>query len=103
MLILFLSIPHYFNASASSDGDGSKANPYKYYKSGRIDYGSTAYFADGIYYIDETDSIYSSSTYNTTFIGQCMEKTILGASLLIICIFVGIIIGSLIQKTHKDR
>ena len=36
-------------------------------------------------------------------VAVCMEKTILGASLLIICICVGIIIGSLIQKTHKDR
>ncbi len=71
----------YFNASASSDGDGSKTNPYKYYKSGRIDYGSTAYFADGIYYINETDSIYSSSTYKTTFIGQSMEKTIFASKL----------------------
>ncbi|WP_298524773.1 hypothetical protein, partial [uncultured Methanobrevibacter sp.] len=30
----------YFNASASIDGDGSKANPYKYYKSDRIGYGT---------------------------------------------------------------
>ena len=71
----------YFDASADSDGDGSQSNPYKYYKSDRINYGDTAYFADGIYDINETDSIYSSSTYKTTFIGQSVENTILRSKL----------------------
>lgn len=72
----------YFDASASSDGDGSKSNPYKYYKSDRINYGDTVYFADGTYDITEANSIYSSSTYKTTFIGQSVEKTILKSNLI---------------------
>ncbi|WP_295610013.1 Ig-like domain repeat protein [uncultured Methanobrevibacter sp.] len=71
----------YFDASASNDGDGSKSNPYKYYKSDRINYGDTVYFADGVYDITEPESIYSSSTYKTTFIGQSVEKTILRSNL----------------------
>lgn len=71
----------YFDASASSDGDGSKSNPYKYYKSDRINFGSTAYFADGVYDITESNSIYSSSTYKTTFIGQSIDNTIFKSSL----------------------
>ena len=45
----------YFDASASSDGDGSKSNPYKYYKSDRINFGDTVYFADGVYDITEAN------------------------------------------------
>ena len=60
----------YFNASASSDGDGSQSNPYKVYKADRINYGDTVYFADGEYTISEANSIYSSSKYPTTFIGS---------------------------------
>ena len=66
----------YFDASASSDGDGSQSNPYKYYAPERIDYGATAYFADGVYDIKGSNAIYSSSTYKTTFIGQSKENTI---------------------------
>lgn len=66
----------YFDASASSDGVGSKSNPYKYYKADRINFGDSAYFADGVYTITEANSIYSSSTYKTTFIGQSSENTI---------------------------
>ena len=71
----------YFDASADSDGDGSKSNPYKYYKSDRINYGGTVYFADGVYYINNATSIYSSSTYKTTFIGQSAENTIFRSNL----------------------
>lgn len=71
----------YFDASAASDGDGSQLKPYKYYKSDRIEYGATAYFADGEYTINEANSIYSSSKYRTTFIGQSMDKTILKSDL----------------------
>uniref|UniRef100_UPI00386C9E6A hypothetical protein n=1 Tax=Methanobrevibacter sp. TaxID=66852 RepID=UPI00386C9E6A len=46
----------YFDASAANDGDGSKSNPYKYYKSDRINYGDTAYFADGVYDITDSNS-----------------------------------------------
>ena len=67
----------YFDASASSDGDGSQSKPYKYYSSDRIDYGTTAYFADGVYNINESTNIYSSSQYRTSFIGQSVDKTIL--------------------------
>jgi C1A family cysteine protease len=64
----------YFDASATSDGDGSKANPYKEYKAERIDYGTTAYFADGVYDIKEPISILGDTV---TFIGQSKDKTIL--------------------------
>ena len=67
----------YFDASATSDGDGSQSKPYKYYKSDRIDYGTTAYFADGVYDITNSSNIYSSSQYRTSFIGQSVDKTIL--------------------------
>ncbi len=72
----------YFDASASSDGDGSKSNPYKYYKSDRINFGDTVYFADGVYDITEANLIHSSSTYKTTFIGESVEKTILNSKLI---------------------
>lgn len=71
----------YFDASANSDGDGSKSNPYKYYKSDRINFGDTAYFANGVYDITEANSIYSSSTYKTTFIGQSTQNTIFKSNL----------------------
>ncbi len=67
----------YFDASTSSDGVGTKSSPYKYYKPDRIDYGTTAYFADGVYEISDSSNIYSSSAYKTTFIGQSVDKTIL--------------------------
>lgn len=71
----------YFDASADKDGDGSQSNPYKYYKSNRVDYGATAYFANGVYDITEANNIYSSSAYKTTFIGQSIENTILRSNL----------------------
>ena len=71
----------YFDASVNNDGDGSKSNPYKYYKSDRINYGDTAYFANGVYNITEANSIHSSSTYKTTFIGQSRENTIFRSNL----------------------
>lgn len=71
----------YFDASAASDGDGSKSNPYKVYKSDRIDFGTTAYFADGVYDITDANAIHSSSAYRTTFIGQSIDKTILRSNL----------------------
>jgi C1A family cysteine protease len=71
----------YFDASASKDGDGSKTNPYKYYKSNRIDFGNTAYFANGVYDITDVNSIHSSSAYKTTFIGQSADKTVLRSNL----------------------
>lgn len=60
----------YFDASASSDGDGSKSNPYKYLKDARIPSGCTAYFAKGTYTLSESCRILSSSTGKVTFIGQ---------------------------------
>ena len=44
----------YFNASASRDGDGTQANPFKYVAPNRLPYGCTAYFADGVYEIGST-------------------------------------------------
>lgn len=71
----------YFDASANDDGDGSRSNPYKYYRADRISFGGTAYFADGVYDITEQNSIHSSSAFKTTFIGQSMEKTVLRSKL----------------------
>ncbi len=67
----------YFDASASSDGDGSKSSPYKYYRSDLIDYGTTAIFAEGVYDITDSTNIYSSTQYRTSFIGKSVDKTIL--------------------------
>lgn len=63
----------YFDASASSDGDGSQSSPYKYLYSSRITSGMTAYFADGVYTYSGAPTI-SSQTY---FIGQSRENTII--------------------------
>lgn len=71
----------YFDSSADNDGNGSKSSPYKCYKSDRINFGDTVYFADGIYDITDSNSIYSSSAYKTTFIGQSRENTILRSNL----------------------
>jgi C1A family cysteine protease len=71
----------YFDASANADGDGSKSNPYKEYKADRIGFGTTAYFANGVYDITESNSIQSSSVYKTTFIGQSVDKTIFRSAL----------------------
>lgn len=60
----------YFDASASQDGDGSQHNPFKYLTRYRIGYGQTAYFAEGIYELDENIEIISPSTYPTAIIGQ---------------------------------
>ena len=65
----------YFDASASSDGDGSSAHPYKTFKWNRVGSGTTAYFADGTYTLDSTKSI-SSSFKSLTFIGHSSQNTI---------------------------
>ena len=79
----------YFNASAASDGDGSKSNPYKYISNSRIEYGDTAYFADGVYEIDELIDIYSNSeTTQVKFYGESSEGTILKSSFGTVPIFV---------------
>ena len=44
----------YFDASASRDGDGSQANPYKYLQAGRITSGVTAHFAGGEYELNDS-------------------------------------------------
>ncbi|MBE6497842.1 MAG: hypothetical protein E7Z81_06145 [Methanobrevibacter sp.] len=71
----------YFDASASADGVGTLENPYKVYKSDRIKFGTTAYFADGVYDITDSTSIYSSSKYQIKFIGASADKTILRSAL----------------------
>ncbi len=63
----------YFDASAKSDGTGTKSSPYKYLYDNRITSGMTAYFANGIYSYSGSGKI--SST--TTFIGQSRENTII--------------------------
>ena len=67
----------YFDASASTDGLGTKSNPYKYLYSGRITSGMTAYFANGVYSFSGTGKIGYNSLYKTTFIGQSKDKTII--------------------------
>ena len=66
----------YFDASAASDGDGSQSRPYKYLKSDRLNVGTTAYFANGVYNITNSIYINSYSTYKTTIIGESSTKTI---------------------------
>lgn len=65
----------YFDASASTDGDGSKSKPYKTFKWSRISSQSTVYFADGEYFLNQEKSLYSSFK-SLKFIGQSKEKTI---------------------------
>ena len=71
----------YFDASAAHDGDGSRNNPYKYLKNGRIGYGTVAYFADGIYELSDSLTISSSSTYKTIFVGESIQNTIIRSKL----------------------
>ena len=71
----------YFDASAASDGDGSINNPYKYLKGNRIGYGTVAYFADGTYELSDSLTISSSSTYQTIFVGQSSQNTIIKSCL----------------------
>ena len=79
----------YFNASSANDGDGSKANPYKYVTNARIEYGDTAYFANGVYEIDELIDIYSNSeTTQVKFYGESAEGTILKSTFGTVPIFV---------------
>ena len=79
----------YFNASAETDGDGSRTNPYKYVSSDRLPYngyGLTAYFADGVYEIDEELYLMSNGAMeylnifdvvtDTVLIGESRENTI---------------------------
>ena len=66
----------YFDASAAYDGDGSQSKPYKYYDTDKIPFGSTAYFAAGVYTVESTLSISSSLNYKTTFIGAGSQNTI---------------------------
>lgn len=50
----------YFDASVTVDGDGSKANPYKYVTDARLPYGVTAYFANGVYELNGNIDLYSN-------------------------------------------
>lgn len=36
-------------------------------------------------------------------VAVCMEKTILGAGALILCACAGVLVGSIIEKVHKDK
>ena len=88
----------YFNASAVSDGDGSKENPYNVFSSYRIVNNSNIYLSEGEYFLntsyryvdgvtiysgDKTISSslgYSYSLYgltNVSFYGQGSDKTII--------------------------
>ena len=72
----------YFNASATSDGDGSKNNPFKYVTDARLPYGVTAYFANGEYEITSTIDLYSndgvliSPPSQGTFYGESTDGVI---------------------------
>ncbi|WP_407420899.1 C1 family peptidase [Methanobrevibacter sp.] len=63
----------YFNASVEKDGDGSIDSPYKYLRSSRLNQITTAYFADGIYRLDNYRGIFN----DLEFIGQSAENTII--------------------------
>ena len=62
----------YFNASVSSDGNGTKENPYKNLDFSKLRANSTAYIAEGTYNLD-----YQYLSYSVTLIGQNPENTIL--------------------------
>ena len=72
----------YFNASAPTDGDGSRLNPYKYVTDGRLPYGVTAYFANGVYEIYSTCDLYSNDGVlvtppsQVTFYGESTDGVI---------------------------
>ena len=68
----------YFDASASSNGDGSKSNPYKYVNQNTLS-GSdiTAYFADGVYSLNTPFKISS----NVVLIGESTDNTIFNSVL----------------------
>ena len=72
----------YFNASVSSDGDGSKNNPFKYVTDARLPYGVTAYFANGEYEITSTIDLYSNDGVlitppsQVTFYGESTDGVI---------------------------
>lgn len=61
----------YFDASAASDGNGSKENPFKYLTPERIASG-TAYFAEGTYYLNETCTF-----SNSKLVGESVSETII--------------------------
>jgi len=65
----------YFNASASSEGNGTRDNPYKNFNVSYLNYsGCIAYFANGEYYLD---SVLSQRSSNYTFIGESMGNTVI--------------------------
>lgn len=66
----------YFDASASSDGDGSQSNPYKTVSASRL--GTNNHFKPGTYTLTSgiTTSIFSSNAVSS-FSGEDMEKTII--------------------------
>ncbi len=79
----------YFNASAETDGVGTKSSPYKYVTADRFPYngyGLTAYFADGVYEVDEEIYLESNGAMeylnmfdtitDNTLIGESSDKTI---------------------------
>ena len=63
----------YFNASVEKDGDGSIDSPYKYLRSSRLNQITTAYFADGLYRLDNYRGIFT----DLELIGQSAENTII--------------------------
>lgn len=66
----------YFDASASSNGDGSQSRPYNYVTSSNL--GTTNHFAAGTYRISSSlSSMFSFSSNAMSFIGANRETTIL--------------------------
>ncbi len=51
----------YFDANAAVDGVGSHDRPYKYVTDGRLPYGVTAYFANGVYEINGACDLFSNN------------------------------------------
>ena len=67
----------YFDASATIDGNGTKASPYNHLESSRLSDNSIAYFADGTYSLDR-----DKNYYNLTIIGQNSLNTIIESNSL---------------------
>ena len=66
----------YFDASATSDGNGSKENPYSTFNPSKLRDGSNIYFAEGNYILN-SDGL---NLANVNLYGENPEKTVISAS-----------------------
>ena len=65
----------YFDASATSDGNGSKENPYSTFNPSKLRNGSNIYFAEGTYFLN-SDGL---NLVNVNLYGENPESTVISA------------------------